>query len=528
SPMSSAPDVTVTYAEGRYHLCFDWGTRNWTWQTAADPPADVNSGVGYAWAERPEGPFHRAKRPIATTRGQTALLGKYRRLYASTLIRRADDWLVLTLTDSGRYYGWALLGMTADAPDGPYSEPQLLLHPESDRYHPPLLEFFPAFVHESFLYAPATSVALNRNFQALFRVPVEKAMEPEAWALAQPGSLWHAEPVEHEAYGIWGQTFTGFVGRDGLFNVMFASRDSAGLGTINLASRPWNRPYTKQGFVVSGHEGPSLACLKRSGPPTRIELELEAHGTVALLWNMTGPLGPDRPASNSTLHPLSFTRHNTLEFAGPEWTLAEFDDDGNRHPVATGQFERTDTIACSLEWNRKGMAVLELGGTEAWTGPLATGPGLFGLLVQPHSHARVTRFALGGIRPSFQLPLLHTEALLGAAQNMADWEDVADERFRYGIGAVSRTASAWAKWNFEGDEIELWGPGDPAYGKAAVFLDGEEAGIVDFHSAGPEESSPVFRLTGFEDGRHTIAVRVVEGRMPLDVLVARSAGPSGD
>jgi hypothetical protein len=52
-----------------------------------------------------------------------------------------------------------------------------------------MLEFYPAFVHRGFVYAPATSVALNRNYNALFRAPLERAAEPGAWELFQNGSL---------------------------------------------------------------------------------------------------------------------------------------------------------------------------------------------------------------------------------------------------------------------------------------------------------------------------------------------------
>ena len=106
SPTWFAPDVAVVYADGRYHMSFDWTTRNTTWANAANPPGDANSGAGYAWAERPEGPYHRTAKPIATTREQPMLAGKYKRTYASSILRRKNDWLVLTLTDSGPNFGW--------------------------------------------------------------------------------------------------------------------------------------------------------------------------------------------------------------------------------------------------------------------------------------------------------------------------------------------------------------------------------------------------------------------------------------
>ena len=48
------PDVSVVYADGRYHMVYDWG----------EPDFNAEGGLAYAWAERPEGPWHRAAEPI--------------------------------------------------------------------------------------------------------------------------------------------------------------------------------------------------------------------------------------------------------------------------------------------------------------------------------------------------------------------------------------------------------------------------------------------------------------------------------
>jgi hypothetical protein len=203
----------------------------------------------------------------------TALLGRYQRTYAATLLRRKRDWMIVALMDHAPN-SWALFGITAPKPEGPYGERVLLRNVESDGFHPPLLEYYPAFVHRGFMYAPATSVALNRNHNALFRAPLERAAEPSAWELIQNGSVWHAEDVENEAYGLWGQTLSGWVDGNGVLQVSFHSRDPKGMGTINIAARPWKQPLRKVGFVMSGHQGPSLtpsqpvwksACLK-DGP----------------------------------------------------------------------------------------------------------------------------------------------------------------------------------------------------------------------------------------------------------------------
>ena len=71
-----------------------------------------------------------------------------------------------------------------------------------------LAEFYPAFIFEGYVYAPATSVALNRSFQTIFRAPLELAHLPEKWEIFRYGSVWHDQLNEdtHEL-GIWGQTF---------------------------------------------------------------------------------------------------------------------------------------------------------------------------------------------------------------------------------------------------------------------------------------------------------------------------------
>ena len=279
SPVKYAPDVSVVYADGRYHMVYDFATANSTWESQTSPKNGAENGFAYAWADRPEGPYHRTPKPVYRSGSYPPLLGKYQRGYAATLLRRKHDWLVLAMSDSGPHMSWALTGMTATNPEGPYSAPKILRCVDDFYYHPPLLEFFPAFAHDGRIYAPATSVAMNRNFQAMFRVKTEDAMNPDAWELWQDGSVWHSEFVENESYGIWGQTFSGFVSRDAQFQVMFPGRDPQGMGTINLASRPWKNAY-HDGFVASGNEGRSLALLKKSYGAADLYVDGELATTV--------------------------------------------------------------------------------------------------------------------------------------------------------------------------------------------------------------------------------------------------------
>lgn len=520
-PLSSAPDVTVVYDAGVYHMCFDWTTRNTTWENAAKPGADANSGVGYARAPRPEGPFQPSPMPIAATRAQVPLLGKYKRLYASSLIRRSQDWLILTLTDSGPYFGWALLGMTAPAPEGPYTSPTLLLHPESLSYHPPLLEFFPAFVHDGFVYAPATSVARNRNFQCLFRAPVEEAHLPSSWRIAQHGSVWHAEPKEYETYGLWGQTFSGFVDNSGFLNVLYPSRDAQGKGTINLARRAWDSPYRQTGFTASAHAGASFIRTKKACTPKKISVRLAWQGSIALLWDIHGPLGADVPRSDATLHPLMLHDNRFLELSGNTWRIGTRDGTGTESTLASSSFPaKPERAELTISWTDAQAAVF-LDGTLLWQGELPAGTGALGLFQAPFSAVSVEFFNVNGSFFPSPVTLLYTEALLGAAQGFVNWKQESSPLYRYGEGAVSKVGEpgASAKWNFDGAGFTLWAPAGPQFGEADVLLDGVPLARLNFRADSEVASRPVLTHRAETGGFHALLLQPIEDSiMPLDCL----------
>lgn len=520
-PMTHAPDVSVVFADGKYHMVYDWVTGNSDWSNIFTPTADTNSGVGYAWADSPAGPFHPTPVPVATTRAQTPLLGKYRRMYASTLLRRAQDWLVLTLTDSGPHFGWALTAFTAKAPEGPWSAATLVLHPERPAWHPPLLEFFPAFAHDGWAYAPATSVARSRNYQALFRAPLEKAHDPAAWELFQAGSVWHAEPVESEAKGIWGQTFSGFVGKDGVFTVMFPSQDAAGNGTIHLAARPWDTPFRERGFVLSGHEGPSLTLLKYGVSADAVEMEMTLRGTAVLVWNHTGVLDPNKPSSDATPHAHTLAGFSGFEAGPGGWRLVEVAPDGAETVAAAGNTSMQGAHALSLTWTAGKCAIL-LDGQPLWEGAFPAPDGNLGLLVRENTHLAVDRFGVRGEDKPGCVFWGWREGLLGAAEKSEDWTEVADATSRSGSHVVSTRAGLQAKWNIEGDGFALWAPAGPGFGEAAVLVDGKPAGTFNAHAEAYAPSAPRFALQGLVPGRHTVILKTGEAAVPLDVLEVRA------
>ncbi len=507
------PDVRVVYAGGRYHMVYDWVEPDWS----------QLGGLAYAWAEKPEGPFHRAAQPITRNKELTPLLGKYRRTYAATLLRRKHDWTIVGMMDSAPN-SWALFGIIAPKPEGPYGERVLLRNVEADGFHPPLLEFYPAFVHGDFVYAPATSVALNRNYNALFRAPLERAAEPGAWELVRNGSLWHAEDVENEAYGLRGQTFSGWVDGNGVLQAAFQCRDPKGMGTVNLAARPWNLPLRKSGFVMSGHQGPSLTLLQRAFAGYRLEARLRLRGTVRLLVDYDGVLGPNRPESDATLHPLALSRCDAVELNEHEWKVIRFGESGEQTVLTSGSRPGGEKFAVRLDHKPGGETGLFVDGRALWTGDLpprrAAGLSVLGIAVEPHSHLVVEQFAIQAKPRPAAINYLFSEAILGAGASGNDWQELRRPEFRYGLGAVSRAPGARVKWNIEGRQFTLWSPRGPEFGQAQVKVDGRVLANLDLHAERVTASEPVWKSPRLKEGFHTVAVTAIDGLLAVDSMEA--------
>lgn len=506
------PDVSVVYDNGRYHMVYDWGELDF----------NAEGGLAYAWAEKPEGPWHRAPQPITRNTTLPKLLGRYQRTYAATLIRRAHDWLIVAMMDAAPN-AWALFTMTAPRPEGPWSERQLVRHVERDEFHPPLMEFFPSFAHKGILYVPATSVALNRNFNLLFQVPLERATEPDAWKIAQHGSLWHSEDVENESYGLWGQTFSGSVDAGGILRAMFNSRDARGMGTVNLARRSWKQPLRDRGFVLTGHQGPSFTCLRQTFRQFSLAATLRLRGTAWLIWDYHGALGPNLPQSDATLHPLAKTRFQAVQLSPAGWQVIRMDETGRATTQASGAVTNLPTWRINLERKRDGTMALRSDGNELWTSlPDARvaedDPGAVGLWVEPHTHLFVDEFQIAGQPLPAKLNYLGLEALLGAGENLANWQERSGPKFRYGIGLVAKQPQARVKWNVTGKRLTLWSPRGPEFGEAEIRVDGERATVVNLYAEKSEPSQPVWTSKQLRGAFHGVVWESVKGLLPVDCL----------
>lgn len=524
-PANMAPDVTVVFAEDRYHMAYDWGTDNWLWSDALHPRPDADSGCAYAWSERPEGPFHRAERPLLRSSElprRFAMADKYARAYAPSIVRRERDWLVLLLLDSSEHFSWGMAAMTAADPAGAWTDPVLVTSVEGAEYFPPTLEPYPIVIHGGYVYSQGTSVALQRNFQAIYRSKIEEAHRPEGWRLYQHGTAWHSEFAANEGMGIWGQSYSGFVDRDGRFQVLFPSRErETGVGTINLAVRPWAEPLRERTFVLTGHAGPSLAILRCAWKRFDLAAECELRGgTARLVWGYRAPLGPDRHSADATVHPKSLTLHRGLEVSAASWRIVSVDGAGAVSALAGGPLSPSPARSIEMRLEEDGRFRLAIDREARWEGVLPVEAGPLGWLVEPHTHLSVSRFEVRGPFEPAVLPWLYVEALTGAGVAMRDSETVESFIFRFGVGAVRKAPGGRAKWNFRGRGFRLWSPRGPDFGSSELTLDGRKVADLDFRAEREEPSRVACEIDDAGDGYHAVVLRSTGGRLVVDSLDA--------
>ncbi len=490
--IGGAPDVSVVYDNGKYHMIFDWLSRDFVWNNAGP------SGIGYAVADKPEGPFIIDPDPVFTNYNVLAkpIFGKYNRAYAASLIRRQSDWMVLFMFDSGGNFSWALAAITAKSPGGPWSEPVIINSVESPLYYPVLLEYFPVFTHDGYVYAPATSVAMNRNYQAIFRCQVEKAHKPSDWELWKDGSVWHSLPRENEYEGIWGQTITGFIDKTDTLRVMFPSLNSRDLGTLNIAFRSWSNGYRETGFRLSGHKAPSISYIYQEYKRPVLNIALKNTGNFSLIFDALSPLGPDAATSNSRINPLMFSDQKRIGIKGNQWELAQTDFKNEKTIIAQGTFPESDTTRIRLDF-KEGKRQIEINGKAVWTGILEERGGHIGLSCGEHSSVEVSTFRVKGEPIESSFTYLYTELQLGA-----------------GAG-ISRPAKR-LKLNFTGIGFTLLQTDKPALGKIRVTVDGGDEVILDTRIERPGKSGELYESKPLANGHHAVVIDLLEGTLPVD------------
>lgn len=463
------------------------------------------------------GPFTRATKPITDESSDECIAGIYWRRYASTLIRRKHDWMIIhMLSTKGNAGGvWALAAMTAPHTEGPYTTPRLLIYPQSDRFHPPLAEFFPQYVYDDTIYAPATSVAKNRSFQVLYTAPLESAHDPEAWRLEELGSLWHDAPVPHERMGIWGQTYAGVVDTtSGRLRVMHFSRNAADQGTVSIASRRLDQSLHENGFIVSAPNGPAHAILRRHYTGFNLDMIASASGPWAICWGCRGPLGPSYPNADSEPHALTRTDRMELRINGSTWELLTIDATGVVSSLGHGECDENPS-SIHLGMQQPERSSITIDGQMVWLKHLPLTDGRIEIVAEHGTILKVDHCRITGEESTAVETWLASDAIAGAGEVWGQWREAKDENFRYGTGYTSILPGARAKFNIIGSAVALYAPKGPEYGRCEVCIDGEVMAEMNLHAPNAQHSAVVFRKE-LEAGRHSVAIVALEGVVPCD------------
>lgn len=444
------------------------------------------------------------------------LLGKYHRVYASTLLRRKNDWLLLSAMDSSPAHAWALAGATAQRPEGPYGPAVPLLHTEDARYVPAILEFFPSFAHAGKAYAPATGLSGNRNFQVTFAADLEQAHRPEAWRIGQEGAIWHSADRPSEARGLWGQT-PGCAVAGGDLLAAYPTRDRAGLGHLAVARRPWAKPF-RDGLVLSGHEAAAPAPLRWSYDAFTLDAALAPRGRVAVLWAWTAAVGYNG-FSDWTPNVQCVRRCQMLELDDASWRVVVVNEQGDRRVVAQGQ-RPAGAAALRIDRRADGDTAIGLAGQPLWRGALPAGAGGLGLLAGEWSHLAVGRLAVRGERAPATAWYVAEDGFSGAGGNPTEWLTSPHPAFRFGRATVHKGDGGRAKWNVRASRLNVWAPRGPDGVSYAVELDGVAAATVECRAARAVASAQVWTSGPLPYGPHTVVLRSLRGPLVIDALEA--------
>lgn len=507
------PDVMVVYNEGRYHMIFDWVSCDASWEQMQ------KTGIGYAVADKPEGPFSVSEKPlrINTQYANSPLLGRYWRMYAPMIVKRKNDWVMLYMMDTAPSRSWALVAATSEKPEGPYGESVFIRNVEQKTYYPPLMEYFPAFTHKGYAYFPATSVALNRNYQLINRVRTEDIMDRGKWQTYIAGSFWHSINADNEYAGIWGQTITGFVDdQDSLF-VMFPSRNNENYGTINLARTSWTQFNRKKGFNIVSCAGPTFTYIKKGINLEYLDMDYNLTGTMHIFWDFHKTLD-----INDTWGNFSFDHakgdYKEIEISQSCWNIKIIGED-TISALASGKIQNSGNPLQNLKLrNEKDKYSFYINGQKIWEGILSDNPGVVGVILDPHSYLNTSRFNVAGKQISGSLFYGYYEALLNAGNQDSDWNFIKSSLFRNGSGAVSKENHGFAKWNFYGTGFELYLPKGPTFGTVDVFVDGKNSGNIVLRNDKPSNSSIVFKSKSLCAGAHSVFIETRNGQLPLDCI----------
>lgn len=422
-------------------------------------------GIASVWARSPSGPFELTEKPIICDEDMPIYGGLYQRVYACSLIKRVNDWLIVGMCSTPRNAGgtWAFCYMTSPYPDRDFSKPVMLFCPQDKLFCPPIMEFFPAFLGEDgLLYCAFTSVAANRSFQILWRVHPERAEDRDAWELFAYGSLWHNTLIPSEREGIFGQALAGLMLGSRL-TVMYPALSATGAGTVNIASADFDELRNSPVMRLSGGRAPAMTFVRRSFGRFLLRCALRSEKEVVLFFGFDSVMEYTGINANAEIIPGILDETDRLILK--DGKVVYRSRDKTEREIGCVAPSKDGSYRFALE-NRDDGIFLE--GERLSDTPSRNG--MIGLWVGPYSLCEVSLFAIDGDAAPCRLKLGPTEGLIGAGMGYIAPGKTNDEWLTAKEGGVrAKAAGSILKYNYHGRGARVY---YRKGGRFSVYLDG--------------------------------------------------------
>lgn len=222
-----------------------------------------------------------------------------------------------------------------------------------------------------------------------------------------------------------------------------------------MASRTISALNQDDGFVVSGHAGPTLAILRQAVEKGTLHIRYTLRGSAQFLPSFQDAIGPGQPAADSTFEVTSSTLHNAVQLKAGTHTV---------------------TLQYSTQTGVEGVAV-------------------GALFVDKSSHLHVKEMRVTGVFQPATLRYSAMDGVLGHAENPADW---VISKLSGGETTVrANTVGQRIKFNVIGRQVTLLFNRVSASPRAVIYLDGVRV---------PVALSSRVNVIAKKEGRHAVIV----------------------
>jgi hypothetical protein len=249
----------------------------------------------------------------------------------------------------------------------------------------------------------------------------------------------------------------------------------------------------------------------------RLETRLKFYGEGALMLGHDGVICSDRNTADAVPHEVMLRNVTMIRFSR-DGVVLEQNMAGENKQLAQiqgsqglAQGEITLNAICE-----RGNLQIWIDGAVLYQGP-GTISGLTGLWAGAGSYVDALSYQISGEAQAAQVTALSFEGLLGSAAFPNTFIQANSPEFRFGMGHVLTSTGSRAKWNYFGQGAELWAPQGPQYGKARLWVDGANCGVLDFSAKQEQASATVYRAD-LSDGYHAVTLECITGQVPVDCL----------